>query len=171
MKVTVKWGVILGVSVIVWTLVIHFLGFYTTNLAAGQKADVVATILPIAAIVMALLERRRQLGRGLKIKDSLAVGVLTGVVSIPITAGFLWFYHNYMNPQWADLLIAYKNQQMAAAGIAPEVIQLADQAQRAGSTDIAQLLGALIGTPLISLVISLVAHIFVRRQPSPAAKG
>lgn len=170
MRIAAKWGVILGVSVIAWTLVIHFLGFYTTNLAAGQKADVAATVIPIACIAMALRERRRQLGRGLAIKETLGVGVLTGVVSIPITAGFLWFYHHVMNPQWADLLIAYKSQQMAAAGLSADVIALAEQTQRAGSTDIAQLAGAAIGTPVISLIISLFAHIAVRRPPrAPAA--
>src|SRR6185436_18231159 len=112
MKPFIKWGLILGGSVVVWTLVIHFLGFYTTNIGAGQRADVAATILPIACIVMALLERRRQLARGLALKETLALGVLTGIVSIPITAGFLWFYHHFMNPQWLDLLIVYKNQQL-----------------------------------------------------------
>jgi len=166
-KVAVKWGVILGVAVIVWTLVIHFLGFYTTNLAAGQKADMAATILPIVCIVMALVERRRQLARGLKMKETLAVAVVAALVSVPITAGFLWYYHHYMNPPWLDLVIAYKNQQMAAAGISGEVIQLAEQAQRAGSTDKAQVLGALIGTPVISIVIALFAHLAVRKPPRP----
>jgi hypothetical protein len=167
MKVAVKWGVILGIAVCVWTLGIHFLGFYTTNLGAGQKADIVAIVLPVGAIVMALLERRRQLARGLTMKDTLAVGMLTGVVSIPITAGFFWWYHHFMNPQWMDLLITYKHQQLAAAGISIDAIMTVEQSMRAGATDFAQLMGAVIGTPVISLVISLVAFLGVRKPPRP----
>jgi hypothetical protein len=167
MKIALKWGAILGAAVCVWTLAIHFMGFYTTNLAAGQTADIVATVLPIGAIVMALLERRRQLGRGLGMKDTLATGVLTGVVSIPITAGFLWWYHHHMNPQWLDLLVDYQKQKMLAAGLSADVVAMAETAQRAGGTDAAQLMGAAIGTPLISLVISLFAYLAVRRAPRP----
>ena len=59
MRTAIKWGALLGAAVVVWTLVIHMLGFYTTRIAAGQRADAVAIVLPIAAIVLALRERKK----------------------------------------------------------------------------------------------------------------
>lgn len=167
MKTAVKWGVILGVSVCLWTLAIHYMGFYTTRIGAGQKADVIATILPIASIVLALRERRGRLGRGLRVSESLATGLVVGLVSVPITACFLWWYHHYMNPQWVDYLVQYQRETMTAKGATADAIVKAEETQRASARDSAQLLGALIGTTVISLVIALITGLFFRK---PAKK-
>lgn len=164
MKTGVKWGLILGAAVIVWTLVIHALGFYTTNLGAGQKADVIATVLPVAAILLALLERRRLQGGSLSIKQSLATALLVGLVSVPVTAGFLWFYHHYMNPRWLDLLVDYQRAKMTAAGAAANEIARAEAQQRSSGTDSSQLFGALVGSVLISGVIGLIAGLILSRR-------
>lgn len=157
MKTGVKWGLILGASVIVWTLIIHALGFYTTNLAAGQKADLIAIVLPVAAILLALLERRRLEGGSLSIKQSVATALVVGLVSVPVTAGFLWWYHHYMNPRWLDLLVDYQREKMTAAGAAADEIARAEAQQRSSGTDSSQLFGALVGSVLISGVIGLIA--------------
>lgn len=168
MKTAAKWGAILGVSVCVWTLAIHFFGFYTTRLAAGQRADVIAIILPVTAIALALRERRRQLGRGLRLTESLMTGLVVGLVSVPITAGFLWLYHHYVNPRWLDLLVEYQRQKLTASGASAEAVAKAEATQRAAGTDKAQLLGALIGTTIVSLVIALFAGTFFRQPPANA---
>jgi uncharacterized protein DUF4199 len=168
MKTGVKWGLMLGASVVVWTLVIHALGFYTTNLAAGQKADVIATILPIAAILLALRERGRLAAGSLSIKESVVTALAVGVVSVPVTAGFLWWYHHYMNPRWLDLLVDYQHAKMAAAGAAADEIARAEAQQRSSGTDAAQLTGALVGSILVSGVIGLIGALLIRWRNAKA---
>jgi len=168
MKTGVKWGLILGASVVVWTLVIHGFGFYTTNLAAGQKADVIATILPIAAILLALRERRRLAAGSLSIKESVVTALVVGVVSVPVTAGFLWWYHHYMNPRWLDLLVDYQREKMTAAGAAADEIARAEAQQRSSGTDAAQLTGALVGSILVSGVIGLIGGLLIRWRDAKA---
>ena len=168
MKTAIKWGAILGVTICVWTLVIHYLGFYTTNIAAGQKADIVVMIVPIATITLALRERRRQLARGLPLKESLGIGVVAGLVSVPITAGFLWWYHHFLNPKWMDYLVEYQRAKMTAAGLSADLIATAEAAQRASGGDAAQLVGAVIGTTILTLLISLIAGAFLRGAPKQA---
>jgi hypothetical protein len=172
-KIGVKWGIILGVTICVWTMLIHMLGFYTTRLQLGQYADVVATVIPIVILFLAIRERRaRNSGQTLTIGEGLSTGVVTGLVSVPITAGFLWIYHHYINPRWMDLLVAWKEEQMRAAGQTPEAIRAMTDGMRASATDGAQLTGALIGTLVLSLVLSLIiAAILRRRNPVNAIGG
>jgi hypothetical protein len=167
MKTTAKWGVILGVAVVVWTLLLHVLGFYTTNIGAGQIADIVATVLPIVAIVAALRERRAT--GSLTLGQAVATGLGVGLVSVPITAGFLWAYHHLINPEWSELIVAYRRDALEQSGASAEAIATMETAQRASATDVAQLLGAAIGTPIISMVIALIAGVLMRRKPAAAA--
>jgi hypothetical protein len=164
MRTAVKWGVILGAAVCVWTLLLHVLGFYTTNIRAGQTADLIALVLPIVAIVAALREKRAT--GSLTLKQAVATGLAVGLVSLPITAGFLWMYHHFINPDWNELIVAYRRDGLAQSGASAEAIAAMETSQRASGTDRAQLLAAAIGTPIVSMVIALVAGAFMRRGPT-----
>ncbi|HET9749742.1 MAG TPA: DUF4199 family protein, partial [Casimicrobiaceae bacterium] len=78
MRTAIKWGAILGAAIVVWTLAIHALGFYTTRIAAGQVADAVAIILPVAAIVLALREQKKNQG-SLSFRQALATALVVGL--------------------------------------------------------------------------------------------
>lgn len=168
MRTAIKWGAILGSAIVVWTLAIHALGFYTTRIAAGQVADAVAIILPVAAIVLALREQKKNQG-SLSFRQALATALVVGLVSLPISAGFLWWYHHYMNPGWLDYIIEYRRSTMSADGATPEAIARMEASQRASGTDRAQLIGAFIGTIVVSLVIGAAAGAVMRTRASRAA--
>jgi hypothetical protein len=160
MRIAVKWGVILGVAVCLWTLMLHVLGFYTTNIAAGLKADLVATVLPVGAIALAIRERLR--AGPLSFGQVVATAVVVGLISVPITAGFLWWYHHYMNPQWVDYIIEHQRRTLGEAGASADEIEQMVMRQRASATARAQLIGALVGTLIISTVIGLVGALGLR---------
>lgn len=167
MRTAVKWGAILGAAIMGWTLIIHLLGFYTTRIGAGQRADIAATVLPVAAIVLALRERRAVQG-SLSFAQALITALVVGLVSVPLTAGFLWWYHHYMNPRWLEYLIDYRRAAMTASGATPEAIDVMADGLRSSGTDGAQLAGAIVGTTAISLLIGAVAGAFLRtRTPRP----
>jgi hypothetical protein len=62
-RIAVKWGVALGAAVCIWTLCVHFLGWYTTDLRDGRRADQAAIVLPLVSLYLAISERARQIGR------------------------------------------------------------------------------------------------------------
>lgn len=169
-RIALKWGALLGVAVCVWTIVVHFLGWYTTDLAKGQIADQVAVVLPVVALFFAIREHGQRLGRAPRVTESLVTGVLTGLVSVPIAAGFLWVYHRFINPRWLDLLVAHERERLAREGAAPE--QVAQRVERliASGTDSGQIIGALVGTVIMSVVISLIVwavlRVTARRAPA-----
>lgn len=157
LRIALKWGVVLGIAICVWTLCVHALGWYTTDLAKGQLADQLAIILPVAALFLAISEYSRYVARTLSLVDALGVGVFSGLVSVPISAGFLWLYHHYFNPQWLDLLVSYERQKLASSGTSEARVNETIARLISSGSDRSQLLGALIGTLIISIGISVVA--------------
>lgn len=166
----VKWGIILGVAVVVWTLAIHAMGFYTTRIGAGLIADNVATILPLAAVTFALLEHRRVTG-GLTIREAVVTGLVVGAVSAPITVGFLWIYHHFINPQWVDYLADHARAAGAAAGQSAEDIERRVDLLRRSSTDLSQITGGIIGSVIIGTLFGLILGLILRRRPGQLASS
>ncbi len=161
-RIALKWGIGLGIAICIWTWIVHLLGWYTTDLANGLRADQAATILPLFFLYMAIREYSRRTDRAPKFFQALGVGVLTGLFSVPISSWFLWIYHHHINPQWLDILIAYQRQRLAKSGATAEAIQKSVTRLTGGGTDQAQLVGAILGTILISIVISIIVWAFMR---------
>jgi len=168
MRTDVKWGLILGVAVAVWTLALHLLGFYTTRIGAGLIADNVAIVLPIAAVTLALLERRRRTG-SLTIGQAVLTGLVVGAVSAPISVGFLWIYHHFVNPQWVDYLVEHALISGTAKGQTPAEIQPAILNLRRGATDVAQITAGFVGSIVVCTLLGLIAGLILRRKPATAS--
>jgi hypothetical protein len=165
-RLVIRWGVALGISVGIWTLVLHGLGLYTTRIRAGQVADVLASVLPVAFVACALRERRSARARGLRFRESAGTGLGVGIVAAPISATFLWWYHHYLNPHWLDHLVAWKAETMAAAGDSPTAIAATVDSLRASGTDQAQVIGGIAGTIVVTTAIGALMHLYFRRRPS-----
>lgn len=165
MKTGVKWGIILGVAICVWTLILHVLGWYTTDIANGERADIAAIILPVTAIFLAIRERRAATpGHSLTLGEGMTTGMLTGLVSVPISAGFLWYYHHQVNPEWVQHLVDYHTATLTAAGASASVIAEKVDGLRKTGQDASQVGGAVIGTTIISAIISLVVSLVLRKK-------
>ena len=102
MRTALKLGLILGVAVCAWTMLVHLLGGYTVRIMWGQFADIAVLILPMLAIIFALRERTASAG-SLSFGDAIAVGLGVGVVSVPIAATFLWYSHHWLKPALGGL--------------------------------------------------------------------
>ena len=167
-RTAAKWGVVLGVAVCVWTLALHLLGWYTTNLRMGLIADQVAIVLPVVTLFLAIREHGRRLGRAPTLKEAESVGLLAALVSVPISAGFLWIYHHFINPRWLEYLIAHERQRLTSDGAGPETIEAAVTRLQSGGTDGAQIVGALVGTLIIAVAISFLSWGILRipRRPT-----
>lgn len=166
-RTELKWGVVFGVAICVWTLALHFLGFYTVQLQNGQRADNAALIIPLVALYLAIRERRDRAGY-LTVLGGIRTGVGTALVSWPISTAFLWFYHSVVNPAWLDLLINWTRQTMLEAGASAAEITGKVESLRSSGALRSQIIGSLVGTLLLSVVLSLVLSAALRRSPSQA---
>lgn len=155
MRIAIKWGAILALGIILWTIAVHLLGFYTDRVRYATLVDTIVIILPIAVTTLALLDLRRGQGGALPFGRALLLGVGVAVVSAPLTVAFLWYYHHYVNPDWVSYLTAYEQQRLAAQGVPADSIAAAVTRLQQGGTDRAQITGGLVGTVLMGLVVSV----------------
>lgn len=163
MKTEIKYGLLLGLGVCVYTGVAHLLGFYTTNIRAGKYADGATIILPALAIFLAVRERRRRQGY-LTLFQGTGTGLLVALISFPISVLCLWVYHHYVNPNWLEYLMDYERNSLARAGVGANEIGARLDALRAGNSDFAQIVGGFVGTLVLGLVLSLVISLVLRKK-------
>lgn len=160
-RIGIRWGLILGVAVCLWTLALHVLGFYTVNPGAGQRADVLATALPVVAVVGAFRERLKRAAR-ISFGEAISIGFVLGLTSACITVPFLWFYHHYVNPQWLELLISWSRERLNATGASPAEMEQALSRLQASGTDRSQVISGFVGSIVIAIVIAILATIVLR---------
>ena len=155
-RIGVRWGLILGGSVVLWTLALHMVGFYTVNLGAGQRADVWATALPVLAVLGAFRERLKQRD-AITFVEAIRIALILGVTSACITVPFLWVYHHYVNPRWLELLMTWTRERMTAAGESPAEVAQAVGRLQAGGSDRAQVISGFLGSIGFVVVLALLA--------------
>lgn len=165
MKTEVKYGLVLGLGICAYTMLAHLLGFYTTNIRVGKYGDIAITLLPIVVIFLAIREKRALLGT-LTLLQGIKTGVLVSLLSFPISTSFLWIYHHLINPQWLENILAYEREQMSQAGVGVGEISSRLMAISAGNSDVAQVVGGLVGTIILGLILSFIFSLILRRRES-----
>lgn len=155
-RLTMKWGVILGVAILVWTACIHVMGVYTTRIQYANFVDQLAVVIPIGVTALALLEQRRLNGGKLGFWQGVITGVGLSAISSPIAVGGLWVYHHFVNPQWLDILVAYERVHLKESGLSADAVAARISQLQQGGQDRKQLVGGVIGTIVFGLVVSVV---------------
>ena len=170
MRVVVRWGLALGAALVLWTLAVHALGWYTTDLAAGQIADRVVIVVPIAAIALALRGRTHSDETPVRFRTALAVGAGVGLVSAAIMTPFLLWYHHVVNPAWLDHLIAFQRARMSAAGATQSQIDIAIDTLRRSGTDSAQVASGVVGSLVLCTLLAVVMWALTRAAASTRSR-
>lgn len=156
MRIAIKWGVLLALAIILWTLGVHLLGFYTDRIQYAALVDQVVLVLPLAILTLALLEERRRRRATLPVGPGVLLGTAVAAVSAPFTIGALWYYHHHINPEWVSYLTTYEGQKLATEGASLDQVAARITQLQLGATDRNQVVGGLVGTLLVGLVLALV---------------
>jgi hypothetical protein len=156
MRLAIKWGVLLALAVILWTVGVHLLGIYTVRIQYAHAVDTAAFVLPVTVLTLALLQERQRLGGELALGRGVFIGATVGAVSAPPTVVALWIYHHFVNPEWLSLLASYEQTRLAGAGVPPDEIATTLARLLAGGTDRQQAIGGLVGTVVMGLILSFV---------------
>jgi hypothetical protein len=163
MRTEVKFGIILGLGICVYTVIAHLLGFYTNNIQAGKTGDIMITLLPIMVLYFAIREKRNR-NRSLTLWQGIKTGLLVALISFPISTAFLWVYHHYINPNWLTYILAFEQESMTRAGVSAGEISSRLDRMRSGNSDFAQIVGGLIGTTVLGLILSLIFSLILRTK-------
>lgn len=163
MKTEIKFGIVFGIGICIYTILMHFLGFYTENIQAGKYSDIGILLLPIAVYFLALKEKTSRDG-SLTLFTGIKSGLLIALISIPISTAFLWIYHHYINPNWLGFLLAFERNKMIREGATAQAMASRLNAIEAGGSDISQILGGIIGTIVLGLILSIIFSLVFRRR-------
>lgn len=160
MSSIMKAGRFLGITVIIWTFIMGFTGWFL-NPALTFLFPLVATILTIVAIVWGL---RGTAAEGRRYGGQILAGLLIGLIaSLFIFAGSLLFT-TVVFPDYLTQLQEMGRQTYVAQGWNEAEIQAVMEVSATLQTPFWQALVGVIGTMVTSLVVSLITAAFVRAK-------
>jgi len=164
MKSAVQAGLVLGLTVLVWTLIHGFTGWYKDP-AMSQTFWIV---IPIQVIIMVrMLKNTKKLGY--EYGKQVMAGMLMSLVAGAIIFVGSYLIETVVFPTYTADLKAMAERMWTAQGKTPEQIQTA-MAQQAGMmTPLMSSCMGFVGTIVTGLIVSLVGAAFVRHRPAPAA--
>ena len=165
-----KYGAIMGLAFCAYTLLMWLTELDTTYLRYGQYLDMAVIALPVTVIFLALNKARHHFR--LKLLDRLAIAVGVGLVSYVLYHPFLYVYHEFINPDWYEAVIALQRKNLSAAGASQENIETTVAALRARNAAGSGLfsLGPFIASVLVvPALIALLSFLFIRNRPAAMA--
>ena len=162
MKNSVIAGIVLGVTIAVWTLIFGFTGMYKS--IAGAIAFIpVAIAINVGVVVWGLMKTRKE-GRGYG--GQVAAGLVIGIVGAILIFFNSMLFTQVLFPTYFDDIRVMQGDLLRAAGQSEEAVEEALRVTAESQTPMRQALGGAIPTVVTSLVIALIAAIWIRKKGS-----
>lgn len=117
--VMLKNGILLALVLIFYSLLMWLTRLDAEYLNIGQYLDILVIIVPIIVILVAIRQ-----GLPASIVNRLLIATGVGLIAYLIHAPYMYVYHNFINPDWFDWVIALEKQKMATQNISTAEIQL-----------------------------------------------
>jgi hypothetical protein len=159
MKSSVIAGIVLGVLVAIWTLLMGATGLYKHPI--GALLFFVVIPINIAVVVWGLRKTR---DRGFRYRQQLLAGLVIGVVGGAIVFCNSYLFTTVLFPNYFDDLLAIQEEMLGAAGLPEEQIAARMEAAEAAATPRNAAVQGAIGTVVTSLVTTMIAGAFLRKK-------
>lgn len=166
-----KYGAIMGLAFCAYTLFMWLTELDTTYLRYGQYLDMAVIALPVTVIFLALKKARDHFR--LKLLDRLAIAVGVGFISYVIYHPFLYVYHEFINPDWYEAVIALQREKLSAAGTSSAELERAItdlRARNAAGSGLFSPAPFIASVLVVPALIAFLSLLFIRnRTAAPAA--
>lgn len=165
LRTLLTYGLLLGLTLCLYTTCMWLTRLDTTYLFIGQYLDILIVLAPMGFIVAAIYQQRQQ-GQlsGLQ-RVALGIGVMA--LAEVLYRPYLYLYHTLLNPTWFAAVLALKQAELTAAGrsastIATELARLqAGQARQAGMFH-----GFWLSALVLPVLVSLLTWPLSRSRPT-----
>ena len=165
------YGLILALVNIVLSLVSYFLGYQTEKMANGQWFNslvylsiAITVCLGIRAVRQEAADRSLSYGRGV------GSGVLICLFAGIIAAVYGFIHFKFINPNFTDYLIEYVRSVQAAKGVPDSQLDQMEKGMRFMYGPVMLTIITPIFYVCIGLIVSLIASIFLKRNPPEEGK-
>jgi len=153
MNLEFRYGLLCGAGMSMWVLIEFALGFHTTSLEIGQYSGYFSIFIPVVVIYIALQGQQTALNVALPIKAGINTGFQIAIFSAAIFTLFMFFYNNYINPEWIDAMVGWQRKNLIMSGATDDEIgRFMDQNRRMNNT---------LGQGIMSFISSTGLGVFV----------
>jgi len=161
MKPILKYALILGVIVMVWTPIEYLLGLHTNHIDLHPYITNLFFLAPIICLYLVMSEKKKINGGTLTYLDAFLTGLKMSVLVIPFSLVGQYIYLVVINPDFFTTMINYAFETAKNAGLNAETARNEAQAYFTFNNYMLQsLLGPSLGGALFSAIIGL----FVRTK-------
>lgn len=161
----INYGISMGIYFCLYTTFMWLTKLDTKYLKIGEYLDMVIIILPIIVIFLAIKNEIKF--SEVTVLKRIGIGVVIGIISCLMYSPFLYFYHNYINPEWFNAVLRLAETKLIEINTEPQII--AKEIQKLKENNLAQQAmfnaGAIISSVLIMpILISLLSIVFIKNR-------
>ena len=157
-RLALKWGVILGVALIIYSLIL-----YLTDNVGNNKLGWISFIISIGGLVLAMRDYRTLNGGFMSYGEGLSIGTLTSGVSGLLSSLFSVFYTTVIDTGVMERMVDRTRDQLEESGLSDDQIdqqiKFVEMFQSPGLTFAFGVIGAVIFGFLLSLIIAAIMRL------------
>lgn len=165
----IKFGLYYAVFSIIFTLIIYILDIKLYETFTSLSVLFFSLIFAIGFILYGI-KSYRQNGLGGKITfwQAIAQGFVIGIIASLISVIFNFILYEYIDPEYLPNMLIDAVDYLENKGIPEEYLKPAIESIENSFSTMGQLKNGLIGGPIISLIISLIAAAAVKKDTTQA---
>ena len=163
-KVAMNYGLILGLVLIVYSLILYLVDVPLESLQYANWAGYVFTIV---AMVLGIKAYRDKYAGGLiTYGKSFSTGFMIGLYAAIISAIYAFFYFSYINPGIIQEMMDLRVAEMWADNpeMTEEQFEMAESWMKRFMSPVMLVVWGLIANVIISLILSLIVSIFMQKK-------
>lgn len=164
LSIIAKNGLWFGIALCLYSIFMWLTKLDMEYLYIGQYLDMLVVIVPIYFIIKAIREYARI--EPITIWQRLLIAVGVGFIGYVVQAPYLYFYHNVINPDWFDAVVALEKKNMLVKNISSEEIQIKTQAmiiKNQAQNKLFNMSAFIPSVLILPLLISLLSFIFIKK--------
>jgi len=159
-KNALNWGVILGVALIIYSLLMWFL-----DLSLERWVSWVSYIVIIGGIVVATKSYRDNVLSGaISYGQALGFGTLVVMFASIVAAIYTFAFMKFIDPEFIDKILLMTEEQLIEQGIPDEQIEMGIEMQKKFMTPTLMSLFTLPIYTFVGFIISLITSIFLKKK-------
>jgi len=165
LNVATKYGVIAGFCYIAFTTIIYVFNFSMFNAIFGIVSFIFTFSLIIVLMVLTMNEIKRKVFNGsITYLLCLIAGFLTGLIAFYISGAFNYIMYGIIDKEYLPQQIEKFAEMLQSYNMDESTIQMQIEKMRNNMHPIKQLTTSLYSSPLISLAISALVSIFIKKK-------
>lgn len=161
-KNALNWGVILGIALIIYSLLMWFL-----DLSLEKWVSWISYLIMIGGIILGTKSYRdNNLNGAITYGQALGFGVLMLLFASFVSAIYSYIFFAFIDPEFVNKMLQMVEEQLLERGMPDEQIEMAIEMQRKFMKPVIMALMTIPTYTFVGLIISLITSIFLKKQPA-----